>query len=59
MSYKVIISEQKDKYILSYPSGDQFGGFIVEEFPKTHTPIELGIAIATKMRLNTLVKDEQ
>ena len=56
MSYKVVIIEEKDKYVLRYPSGDQFGTLISEEFPKTYTARELGIAISTKMQLNLLVE---
>lgn len=55
MSYKVVIIEEKDKYILRYPSGDEFGTFVTEEFPKDYDSKELGKAIATRMQLNKLV----
>lgn len=56
MSYRLIMIEQKDKFILRYQTNDQFNTWVTEEFPKTHSIEDIARALSVKMQLNTLVE---
>lgn len=49
MSYKIIIIEENDKYVLRYVTDDGF--FITEEYKKTSGVTDLGITISKLLQV--------